>query len=91
MRKMIQFMYMMQKQQEKNMKLKNGDDYKMLKNSSSFKVMDRLARAVGRTNSLTFNELIDKRAHNITECMFDSPDGLEPISKPADKLLPPQI
>ena len=59
MRKMIQFMYMMQKQQEKNMALTNRDDYKMLKNTSSFKVMDQPARAVGRTNSLTFNEIID--------------------------------
>ena len=85
MRKMIQFMYMMQKQQEKNMALANRDDkdnYKMLKNSSSFKVMDRPARAVGRTNSLTFNEMIDKRAHNVADGMFDSPDGLEPITKP---------
>ena len=91
MRKMIQFMYMMQKQQEKNMALTNRDDYKMLKNTSSFKVMDRPARAVGRTNSLTFNEMMDNGAHNITEGMFDSSEGLEPISMPADKPLLPQI
>ena len=85
---MIQFMYMMQKQQEKNMALTNRDDYKMLKNTSSFKVMDRPARAVGRTNSLTFNEMMDNGAHNITEGMFDSSEGLNRFQCPADKLLP---
>ena len=92
MRKMIQFMYMMQKQQEKHM-LTAGDDkngsgssnVRMLKNSPSFTISDNdQARAItARTNSFTFNEMMGRSNSSVADGMFDD-DGddvnnIEPI------------